>query len=178
MRAPAILLSSVLVSCSLALSVHGQQPQIPTLQVCNATGIRGSGVVRIDSRAQSGLNGTFRIKVELKCEPDGSGYPSGGLIIGSIQMSDSILGDIKATTFEQITTTGKHSPTAYLNGRCEAREVKGCRFWMTIADNQREGAKRTPDIVGFLVMNGAGKRMAYGTGPLVEGDIQVAGTSN
>jgi len=178
MKTPAILLGAVLVSSSLALSTQAQQPQIPTLQVCNATSIRGSGMVRIESRAQAGLNGTFSIKVELKCEPDGSGYPAGGLVVSSIKMSDSSTTSFEAISFEQVTTTGKHSPTAYLNGRCKAPEVRGCRFWMTIADNKRAGARGAQDIVGFLVLNGVGKRVAYGTGPLIEGDITVAPTSN
>jgi hypothetical protein len=36
----------------------------------------------------------------------------------------------------------------------------------------------TPDIVSFLIFDGAGKRMAYGTGPVVDGDLEVTDTSN
>jgi hypothetical protein len=44
-----------------------------------------------------------------------------------------------------------------------------------IADN-RKGAdlRGTPDVVSFLVFDGQGKRVSYGTGPVVKGDIQVA----
>jgi hypothetical protein len=39
-------------------------------------------------------------------------------------------------------------------------------------------APQTADVVSFLVFDGTGKRIAYGTGPLVDGDIKVAPTGN
>ncbi len=55
----------------------------------------------------------------------------------------------------------------------------GCRYWIMVADN-REGdnALETPydtaDVVGVLVMNGRGQRIAHGTGPVVSGNISVS----
>ena len=102
-------------------------------------------------------------------------------------MTDSTInGLITSTSMEQVTTTGKHSPTMFINGRCRASKrtpvgalvpVRGCRFWMMIADNKRATEQGTPDVVGFLVMDGKGNRLAYGTGPLRGGDFEVAATS-
>jgi hypothetical protein len=102
-----------------------------------------------------------------------------------LSMSDSIAeGQINSTLIEQVTSTGKHTPTVYINGRCTAQAaagaapIPGCRFWIMFADNKVPTAPQTPDVVSFLVFDGAGKRIAYGTGPLVEGDIKVAPTGN
>jgi len=160
--------------------VHAQQPQIPTLQVCNSTKVKGKATIKIDSRKDAVSSGTFTVIIDVTCNPGGVGYPDGTLEIKNVSMSDSIAkGTITAVTFEQVTSTGKHSPTIYLNGRCKVGEISGCRFWMTIADNKRADQREgTPDVVGFLVFDGTGKRVAYGTGPVAEGDIQVAPSSN
>jgi len=175
LAAIAFLMTMMLAS----ICANAQQPQIPTLQVCNQTVAGGRAVVKINSRADAQHSGVFSVVIELKCDPRGDGYPSGTLKIFDISMSDSsVQGIIAGTTFEQVTTTGKHTPTLFLNGRCKAENVNGCRFWMLIADNKREGAEGTPDIISFLVFDGTGKRVAYGTGPVVKGDVTVQSTSN
>jgi hypothetical protein len=161
-----------LVSFPLA----AQQPQIPTLQVCNKTQVSGEAEVKIQSRADAAHAGAFKVALSIKCDP--AGYPAGSLRL-SINMSDStIQGTVSSEAFDQLTSTGKHSPTAYLSGRCKAENVPGCRFWMTLADNRRPDSHGTPDVVGFLIFNGSGQRVAYGTGPTSAGDITVAPTSN
>ena len=156
---------------------HAQQPQIPSLQVCNPTRVEGRAVVQIVSRSDASHAGAFKIGIDIKCDPTGLPYPAGSIQI-SVDMSDSIVqGTIMSETIEQLTSTGKHSPTAYLSGRCRASHVSGCRYWLMLADNSRE-LDGTPDVVGFLVFDGAGVRVAYGTGPVVDGDIEVAPTSN
>lgn len=169
----------MMLAFASGILVHAQQPQIPTLQVCNQTVARGRGVVKIESRADSLHSGVFSVEIDLKCDPNGDGYPAGTLKISDISMSDSsVQGTVLATAFEQVTTTGKHTPTLYLNGRCKAEKVNGCRFWMLIADNKRNDAQGTPDIISFLVFDGAGKRVAYGTGPVIRGDVTVQPTGN
>jgi hypothetical protein len=97
----------------------------------------------------------------------------------AVNMSDSLAqGTIASTSIEQLTSTGKLSPTLYVNGRCKAEGVVGCRFWLMVANNRPTPDKGTPDVVGFLVFNGMGQRVAYGTGPVAKGDLQVAATSN
>lgn len=152
-------------------SASAQQPQIPTLQVCNDSAAFGFGVVKLTQRADAVHAGIFHFRFKVGCEVPG--YPA-GLVEFKIDMSDSqIQGVVTSTAIEQLTTTGKHTPTAYLNGRCEAAEVKGCRFWMMAADN---GERQ--DVVGFLILDGQGNRVAYGTGELSIGNVTVAPTSN
>lgn len=163
-------------------SVYAQQPQIPTLQVCNLTKVNGRAAVKIDSRSDATHLGVFKVAIEVKCDPEGLPYPDGVLVIG-VDMSDSVVqGSVFAQTIEQVTSTGEESPTVYLNGRCTAEAVRGvipgCRFWLMIADNRSGNGRVTPDVIGFLILNGVGQRVAYGTGPVVEGDITVASTSN
>src|SRR5437660_5797602 len=164
----------------VASGARAQEPQIPNLQVCNEAQVQGRAAVMIASRADTSHSGTFTIAIELKCNRESNnGYPSGTFQIANLSMSDSIVqGTIAAISFEQVTSTGKHTPTAYLNGRCRAEKVIGCRFWRMLADNKKANQSGTPDVVSFLVFNSVGQRVAYGTGPVVEGDIQVAPTSN
>ena len=160
----------------LSNAALAQQPQIPSLQVCNTTVAEGRGVVFLAGRVGP-PSGLFKIELQLRCDPSGSGYPGGFLSMG-IDLSDSKVAQLDVVTFEQVTSTGKHTPTAYLNGRCKAIDtagaaVPGCRFWIMLTDNVDP---ETPDVVGFLVFDGNGNRVSYGTGPLVEGDIFVAPT--
>ena len=100
-----------------ATAAYAQQPQIPTLQVCNQTLVEGTGTVKIVSREDVGHTGSFTVQVNLQC--NSGGYPSGGLTISGLSMNDSAVeGTVVATTFEQLTTTGSRTPTAYLSGRC------------------------------------------------------------
>lgn len=171
------VLGVVLVGLATCDPISAQQPQIPTLQVCNQTTATGRGLVKINSRVAAGQTGTFEVAIEMKCDPR-DGYPAGTLQIRAISMTDStIQGTAASIAFEQVTSTGKHTPTVYLNGRCRAEGVRGCRYWLMIADNRKADDRRgTPDIVSFLIFNGEGVRVAYGTGPVIRGDITV--TSN
>ena len=184
------LIRSSLVGVPLLVALLGtittlkaQQPQIPTLQVCNLPSVvQGTGTVTIDARQAGGFTGSFTVEVNLKCDPT-TGYPTGSLTISGISMNDSaIQGTVVANTFEQLTSTGRVTPTAYLNGRCtvdtSAGPIPGCRYWIMFADNLGTAgtAPETRDVVGFLIFNNVGHRVAYGTGPLVRGHIAVAPT--
>ena len=46
----------------------------------------------------------------------------------------------------------------------------GCQLWLMLVDN---GTSETPDIVSFIVVDGMGKRVAYGTGLVTIGDIRI-----
>lgn len=179
----------------LPLLLTAQKPQIPTLQVCNYTNVTGKAMVEIVKRKDRCHSGTFQLVIEsgnpLRCD-SATGYPTGAFRIANISMSDSTVnGDIYSTTIDQVTTTGKHTPTVYLSGKCKAKmekdkcgvlstlELKGCRYWLMIADNKLMSEEEgTPDIISFLVVDKDGRRIAYGTGPVVEGDIDVADTPN
>ena len=173
----------MLATVTTAHLAHAQQPQIPTLQVCNQSLVQGSGTVKILARADATHTGTFAVQVNVQCTT--SGYPAGSLVISGISMNDSAVEGVvvaTASNFEQLTTTGTRTPTAYLSGRCTVDapiQVQGCRYWIMFANNSNEpfGVGGTPDVVSFLVVNGLGQRIAYGTGPVVSGRINVAPTS-
>src|SRR5260221_934015 len=172
----------LLVGAAVPLHAQLQQPQIPTLQVCNDTLATGKAAIVIQSRADAQHQGSFEVVVELRCDQK-SGYPTGSVQINNINMSDSIVsGNLVSTAIEQVTSTGKSTPTLYVNGRCKAEGAPGCRFWLMVASNRdREAAaanKGTPDVVSFLVFNGAVGRFAYGTCPVLKGDIDVKATPN
>src|SRR6266849_1502212 len=94
-----------------AQPAHAQQPQTPTLQVCNVPGaVSGGGAVNIISR------GSFKIEIKVSCDPV-TGYPVLGVLNVNVAMNDSTLvGIFSATTVDQITVTGRISPTAYISG--------------------------------------------------------------
>jgi hypothetical protein len=162
----------IVLTIVAAQPAQAQQPQIPTLQVCNVPSfVSGAGAVNIVSR------GSFKIEIKVECDP-ATGYPILGALNVNVAMNDSTLvGVFSATTVDQITVTGRITPTAYLSGRCTvpSGSIVGCRYWMMLVDNSNPTVPPgTADIVGFLVFDKSGTRIAYGTGPLVAGDISIA----
>jgi hypothetical protein len=168
----------ILLLLSYADRTLAAEPQIPNIFLNNKTRVNGEATVHIFSR-EFGTSGTFTIGISAICIPPN--YPNGRIKM-EIDMSDSSIISLESTTVEALSSTGKHSPTAYIMGRCNVRSpnatFRGCHYWITLADNERELDRQTPDIVGFLVLDGNGNRIAYGTGPVVEGDIRVDPTSN
>ena len=168
-----------LVSCLIvATAALAQQPQIPTLQVCNGTKATGGASVHLTARTDALHSGDFTLKISAGCDPAGNGFP-GGSIDMTFNLSDSSISDLKVTAIEQMTTTGKHTPTMYLNGRCMANAgTVPCHIWLMISDNRQPNSTGTPDVIGVLVVDKTGKRITYGTGPISSGDISVGNTGN
>jgi hypothetical protein len=179
---------------AMSLPLLAQQPQIPTLQVGNLTTAMtvvssGAPLVHIPSRALGALTGNFNVRVSASC--DANGFPIGALALSGISMSDSApgLSAITSVRLDQITSTGHDSPTAYMSGQCMAQIASAagtvmtepCRFWALFATGGPNALAPSlgPDIVSFLVFDKTGKRIAYGTGPVVSGSgtIQVSPTS-
>jgi hypothetical protein len=50
------------------------------------------------------------------------------------------------------------------------KQPEGLRFWFMVADN---GSKQTPTVAGFAIHDRKGDRIAYGTGPLIAGNVKV-----
>jgi hypothetical protein len=171
-------LIAILCLLSFADRTFANEPQIPNIFLNNETKLKGEGIIHIFSR-EFGTSGTFTINIEASCAPPN--YPVGKVKM-EIDMSDSAIVFLESTTVEALSSTGKHSPTAYIMGRCVVKSpnasFKGCHYWITLADNKEEFDKETPDVVGFLVLDGNGNRIAYGTGSVVDGDILVAPTAN
>jgi len=154
--------------------------QIPSLHVSNSSEVKGKAEVFITSRKDAAHTGTFGVGLSLRFNPALDAYPAGSLAF-TISLSDSLKCQVKATTIEQINTYGKHNPTVYVTGRCDVKpqedgpKAVGCRYWLMIADNARKPSpEATPDVIGFLIYDRNGVRIAYGTGPVKAGDIVVA----
>jgi hypothetical protein len=174
---------TALVACLISASALAQNPQIPTLQVCNGTKANGTATVHLTARQDISHTGDFTVRIDgLGCDPiAGDGFPAGTIGM-SFSLSDSSATAVTVTSIEQLTTTGKHTPTMYLNGRCKATTSNGsipCHFWLMLVDNKPSTANTgTPDVVGVLVVDKTGKRITYGTGPVTRGDIDVVDTAN
>jgi hypothetical protein len=167
----------------IATAAAAQVPQIPTLQVCNGTKASGKAEVHVTARQDAVHTGNFSVAVDgVGCDPvAGDGFPSGSISM-SFSLSDSSVTSLTATSIEQLTTTGKHTPTMFLNGRCKATTSNAtvpCHYWLMLADNKPAAANAgTPDVVSVLVVDKSGKRITYGTGPVARGDIAVQPTAN
>jgi hypothetical protein len=155
-----------------------QQIQIPTLQVCNDTKLAANNaVVIVETRKSPSFTGFFSLRGTLECVPtSGIVYPTGTLGIFGINMNDShILGDVTFTTFDQVTSGGRATPTMWVSGQCKAANVKGCHYWLMAANNaQGHPVGKTFDVVSFLILDETGKRVAYGTGNVVDGDLTIS----
>ena len=175
MKKDTLLVFSLIVvltvmSCTFTLVFAQQMAHIPTLQACNKTKVGGKAVVKIKSREViPGEPGSFKIKIDVHCSAPQ--YPEGKVYL-SILLSDCLFkGDVESTTLYQLSSMGKHSPTAFLSGSCKVNGFKGCKFWLMIADNGTE------DIISFLIIDGDGRRLAHGTGLVVEGNVEVHSTT-
>lgn len=145
---------------------------IPAFHVSTRSSAKGKGTVHINSRDDAATSGNFDIAMDVSFNPPD--YPTGNIKIKA-NMSDSLVAGFEATSIELVNSYGKHNPTIYLTGRCKSdspNAPKGLRYWVMVADNSSNG-EGTPDIVGFVINDLNGNRVAYGTGPL-KGNIVVA----
>lgn len=151
-------------------TAQAQQVQLPPLEVCNPSTVNGDATIQLASRAAATPPpaGTFHLKISVTCTPPG--YAAGTMVL-DIDMTDSLVKKVTSTQFDQLTSAGKDSPMAFMSGRCIAEPIVGCRFWLMVADNAKD---KLGDVVGFLVVDGTGKRVAYGAGAVDRGDITVS----
>ncbi|HMJ64361.1 MAG TPA: hypothetical protein VK615_03330 [Candidatus Binatia bacterium] len=153
--------------------------QIPNLHTSNRTRAKVKARVAIARRADAAHAGVFDVRGTLAFDPAADDYPGGALTI-VVDLSDSAKGTFVVRTVEQLDATGKHTPTLFATGRCSIdADVKavGCRYWLMMADNKRPDEEKTPDVISFLIYDRNGKRVAYGTGPVQEGDVAIGPTS-
>lgn len=143
------------------------QVQVPPLQVCGTTGANGRGL------ASSEVRGEFEFKLSVQCNESTRWVPRGNLDI-TMNLTDSSIRKIHSTEVLQMTSGGKHTPMAFLSGRCES-DRGPCSYWAVIADNTLEVRSRhTLDIISFLVLSPQGQRLSYATGFVKEGGVSVA----
>jgi hypothetical protein len=152
---------------------------IPNLHVSTTAGVKGSGKVNIMRRKDASHSGIFGIKLGVQFNPAVDNYPSGSMEI-TTDLTDSFKGIFTSTSIELINSLGRDTPSIFLTGRCDVKRSeqseiqKGCKYWVMISDNKKVNDKGgTPDIVGFVVHDRNGSLIAYGTGPVISGDIVV-----
>lgn len=153
---------------------------IPSLHVSTKSKAEGSAKIFISTRQDAAHSGEFELQIGVNFDPPATEYPTGGFTLRT-NLSDSLKAIFTATTIDLINSFGKHNPVIYLTGRCKvelqehADLPKGCRYWLMVANNKLTAAPTngTPDIVGFAIQDQNGNRVAYGTGPVRSGNIEV-----
>lgn len=151
---------------------------VPNLHVSTESKVEGSAAVFIQSRKIADRTGIFKVKVNVKFDPASDDYPTGTIKI-AVDLYDSLKAVFTSTSIELINSFGKYNPTIIFTGRCKVaqqkqkKEPKGCKYWVIIANNKRADQQGTPDIVGFVITDRTGSQVAYGTGPVKEGDLAV-----
>lgn len=154
---------------------------IPALHVPTPASLEGSGEVFISHRKDGLHTGIFSVQINVRFDPALGPYPTGTLIL-KCNLSDSVKGAFVATSIELVNSYGKHTPTAFITGKCnmdssEGQNFKGLRFWLMVANNKmgNDLPTATPDVVGFAIHDNKGAQVAYGTGPMSRGNIKVNG---
>ena len=146
---------------------------IPNLHISTFGGVKAEVTVYIQSRDDFTHAGTFIVQAAIQFDPSSADYPTGEIRI-TVDMSDSAKAIFNSTSIELINSFGKHNPTIVFTGRCEMKpqekipEFKGCKYWMFIADN-----RKSPSIIGFVIIDNTGRRIAYGTGTIKSGRLEV-----
>jgi len=157
--------------------------QISSYQISDSSSVYGGEDVRVDITSR----GTFRVNnLHVSFDPTTDAYPTGSFTM-RLDLTDSLKAFVTSTSIEQVNTHGFNTPTAIISGRCDVRQNDsepgplpvGCRFWMLLVDNEHPDLPHTsnnsptPDIVSFIIYDREGSRIAYGTGPVVQGDIKI-----
>jgi hypothetical protein len=153
--------------------------QIANFDISDRSKVTGAGQVKlVPQRQDANHSGVFGVRVDVSFDPAANDYPTGAVRI-DVDLSDSFKGHADSTSIEQVNSFGKHTPTSVITGRCRVSSQDtgtapaGCRFWLLIANNKKRGQQGTPDIVGFVIYDRKGDRVAYGTGPL-DGDVEIS----
>lgn len=153
---------------------------IPSLHVSTKSKADGAATIFISSRQDATHSGEFDVRISVNFDLPIAEFPAGSLTLRT-NLTDSVKANFTATTFDLINSFGKHNPAVYITGRCRVDLLehvelpKGCRYWIMIANNKTPNAptNATPDIVGFAIHDRFGNRVAYGTGPVRNGDLTV-----
>ena len=175
---PIVLFTTLILLFGASSYVYAQQLPIPQLQACNNQLVQGKATGTIASRRGRDPNhtGEFTVTVEVKCRKGKIQDSPYHLEIDAFTLSDTeVKNRIAVDRFDQLTSVGAATtPTIFLNGTCKVmrEDVPGCRFWLMLVDNGQNNTE-APDIIGFLVIDGTGKRITYGTGTVTGGDIRI-----
>jgi hypothetical protein len=160
--------SLLLLGTFMTLGVSHAQ-FLPSPQLCNSSHVEGSANVDIAGR------GHFDLQLDVTCDPDNvrQAFPQGSMQL-DIRINDpQFRHGITATTIEGIRTVGHVSPMVYISGQCTSEFVRGCRFWLFIADNDHEQPGDTADVVSFLILDADGSEIAYAAAPALSSSLTV-----
>jgi hypothetical protein len=149
-----------------------QQLSVPQVIACSKQYVGGKMTGSMPNRKDTSHTGEFEVTVDVRCE---NGTTSvNNLEIHPANLTDTVLkGTVYTNQVDQLTSLGKAAaPTVFLSGPCKSQDVDivGCQLWLMLVDN---GTSETPDIVSFIVVDGMGKRVAYGTGLVTTGDVRI-----
>jgi hypothetical protein len=150
-------------------------PSLP-LQVCKDLHVSGKTGGVWESRRDAQHPGRFQLTIDLGCK-GGASVDVRNLEIHAQELADTDPGVgrvVAADRVEQVASIGPATtPTVFVTGTCHGGPT-GCRFWLMLVDNGSDLVK-APDLVAFLVTDASGERLAYGAGPIGEGDVWVTG---
>ena len=157
---------------------------IPSFHVSSWSKAKGDGEIFIANRKDTAHSGTFKVSLGpgggIHFDPATDLYPTGTVTITVDLTDDSFNGTFTSTNLELMNSYGKYDPTIFVTGQCKAEGgpvaqlPQGCKFWLMIANNKKPNDPQTADVVGFIVDDRKGNRIAYGTGPVRSGDFDVA----
>ena len=152
----------------------------PPLQACSSGGgVSGKTGGVWESRRDAQHSGRFVVTFDLDCTDGIPAVRIANLEIRAQELADNDPGIgpiIWGESVEQLVSIGPAmTPTVFVVGSCKGGGSTGCRFWMMLVDNGPDQAK-APDLIAFVVTDGSGKRLAYGAGPIGEGDLRITET--
>ena len=154
---------------ALVLLTPAQAQFLPSPQLCNATQVEGTAEGSVEGR------GTFALTLDVMCQPDGAdtAFPQGTLTL-ELELNDpQFRGPLNAILIESVRTVGRNTPTVYLSGRCEMPGILGCRFWLSVADNDHFNEGDVPDVVNFVALDAQGREVAYLSAPTSRSSVSA-----
>jgi hypothetical protein len=172
-----VVFAAVMLVSGVCNHVSAQQLSIPQLEACKNLSVQGKAHGSIAGRRDASHSGEFELEVGVTCRQGDIDRGILTLQLDAFRLNDTVVTSrISVDHLDQMTSVGKAvTPTAFLSGTCrverESESIAGCRFWLMLVDNGRDSG--AGDIISFVVIDGAGRRLAYGTGTLTTGEIRI-----
>jgi hypothetical protein len=172
----AVLLSTFGAAFAVSSDVGSQPITLPAVQECRDTHASGltSGV--LENRKDAQHSGQFRLTFDLGCSGASSDVQVRNLEIHAQELADSDKGIERVISEDgpvKLVSIGPAmAPTVFVSGPCRGGGPNGCQFWLMLVDNGSDSGTAS-DLVSFLVSDKSGKRLAYGTGPIKQGDVLI-----
>jgi hypothetical protein len=174
----AVLLSVAGAAWMATPRASAQPPSPPQLQACSNLHVGGKAAGTWEGQRDTHHSGQFQLTIDLGCSGDTPGVEVRNLELQARDLAGSDPGIervISADGIVQLASAGPAmTPAVFITGSCQGGGSTGCRFWLMLVDNDA-GQAKAQDFAAFLVTDGTGARLAYGAGPIDEGDISITG---